>query len=147
MSGLNLLASTMTQICERRLLGEFHLLIEELKHIRLHLDVSQDDGGAVLMYFTGADASSERQSSNMLICLLLFVTQHSRQYVCRPLLLMLMDATFRPHSYCDWWMSSEEWKSRKICLDLKTKSVVFVQRAICILWENACLMPSQHFKK
>lgn len=42
MFGLNLLASAMTQICERRVLGEFHLLIEELKHIWLHLDVFWD---------------------------------------------------------------------------------------------------------
>lgn len=57
-----------------------------------------------------------------------------------------MDATFGPYSYCDWWMSSEEQKFRKISLDLKKKSV-FVQHAIRILWENAHLMPSQHFKK
>lgn len=60
---------------------------------------------------------------------------------------MLMDATFGPHSYCDSWMSSEEQKFRKISLDLKKKSVLFVQRAIRILWENAHLMPSQHFEK
>lgn len=52
----------MAQICERRVLGEFHLLIEELKHIRLHRDVFQYVGGAIWMYFAGVGASSERQS-------------------------------------------------------------------------------------
>lgn len=50
--GSNLLASTMAQICERRVLGKFHLLIEELKHIRPHRDVFQYVGGAIWMYCT-----------------------------------------------------------------------------------------------